>query len=82
MQEMRIFEDILGGDMDKEERELIVKAISNAREAIEKTFDEVGWEQGYYEFNIKVYCLGSDFKDVLHIIEDNEHINKESDEND
>ena len=67
-------------DEDYDERELIMKAIVNARKAIEQTFEEEGIDQAYFEFDIKAYSLSSDFEDVMFIIDDKEHIERKKEE--
>jgi len=62
--------------MNEEERVIIAKAISKAREAYEKCFDDEGYETGNYPMNITVFRLDINFEETLHKIMDIEHKEK------
>ena len=57
---------------DKIEEQIVYEAIVKAREAFENHLRSETIEPAFFPFNIKVYLLSSDFKEVLRVIEDRE----------
>ena len=55
---------------DFDERVIIAKAISAARDAYENSLEEQDIDPSYFQMDIKIRFMDVNFEDVLHTIED------------
>ena len=59
--------------INKQERKLIFEAIDKARQAYDKTLEKANVDGAYYEMDITIKIMNSQFE-VLHTIEDKENV--------
>jgi len=56
--------------MNEEERVMIAKAITKARESFEKVLADKNFELSHFELDLRVNVLDMDFKYILDTVED------------